>query len=66
MHMQAEIVRVEGRETLTLTGHNNYIQGVAWDPLNEHVVTQSADRSVKMYPVSILCVLVYSVYRTHN
>ena len=35
-----------------LPGHTSYVQGVAWDPLNEMVVTQSADRSVKMHAVS--------------
>jgi chromatin assembly factor 1 subunit B len=29
--------------------HNSFIQGVAWDPLNEFVATQSSDRSVHIY-----------------
>ena len=29
--------------------HNHYVQGVAWDPLNEYVATQSSDRSVHIY-----------------
>lgn len=29
--------------------HNAYVQGVAWDPLNEYVATQSSDRSVHIY-----------------
>ena len=29
--------------------HNHYVQGVAWDPLNEFVATQSSDRSVHIY-----------------
>ena len=64
--LQAEILRVDGREreAIPLTGHTNYVQGVAWDPLGEYVVTQSADRSVKLYPVSVCrsncgCVGVY-------
>jgi len=29
--------------------HNNYVQGVAWDPLNEYLATQSSDRSIHIY-----------------
>lgn len=29
--------------------HNHYVQGVAWDPLNEYIATQSSDRSVHVY-----------------
>lgn len=29
--------------------HNHYVQGVAWDPLNEYIATQSSDRSVHIY-----------------
>lgn len=29
--------------------HNHYVQGVAWDPLNEFIATQSSDRSVHIY-----------------
>ncbi|KAK9463444.1 WD40-repeat-containing domain protein [Lipomyces oligophaga] len=29
--------------------HNHYVQGVAWDPLNEYVATQSSDRSVHIF-----------------
>lgn len=29
--------------------HNHYVQGVAWDPLNEYLATQSSDRSVHVY-----------------
>ena len=29
--------------------HNNYVQGVAWDPLNEFLATQSSDRSIHIY-----------------
>ena len=29
--------------------HNHYVQGVAWDPVNEYVATQSSDRSVHIY-----------------
>lgn len=29
--------------------HNHYVQGVAWDPINEYIATQSSDRSVHVY-----------------
>ncbi|EPY51436.1 CAF assembly factor complex subunit B [Schizosaccharomyces cryophilus OY26] len=29
--------------------HLHYVQGVAWDPLNKYVVTQSSDRSLCVY-----------------
>lgn len=32
--------------------HNHYVQGVAWDPLNEFLATQSSDRSMHIYSIS--------------
>lgn len=32
--------------------HNHYVQGVAWDPLNEYIATQSSDRSMHIYNIS--------------
>jgi chromatin assembly factor 1 subunit B len=29
-----------------ITDHNNYVQGVSWDPLNKFIATQSSDRLV--------------------
>lgn len=29
--------------------HTHYVQGVAWDPLNEYLATQSSDRSVHVH-----------------
>ncbi|TLD17172.1 uncharacterized protein PgNI_00253 [Pyricularia grisea] len=29
--------------------HSHYVQGVAWDPLDEFIATQSSDRSVHIY-----------------
>ncbi|KIW07052.1 uncharacterized protein PV09_01943 [Verruconis gallopava] len=29
--------------------HSHFVQGVAWDPLNEYLATQSSDRSVHIY-----------------
>ena len=31
--------------------HNHYVQGVAWDPLNEYIATQSSDRSMHIYSI---------------
>lgn len=32
--------------------HNHYVQGVAWDPMNEYIATQSSDRSMHIYSIS--------------
>lgn len=32
--------------------HSHYVQGVAWDPLNEYIATQSSDRSMHIYQIS--------------
>lgn len=32
--------------------HNHYVQGVAWDPMNEYIATQSSDRSMHVHRVS--------------
>jgi chromatin assembly factor 1 subunit B len=39
----------EGQMVRQIAEHNHYVQGVAWDPLNEFVATQSSDRSVHIY-----------------
>src|ERR1700753_2612097 len=33
--------------------HSHFVQGVAWDPLNEFVATQSSDRSVHIYSLKL-------------
>ncbi|KAG0636194.1 WD40-repeat-containing domain protein [Tuber brumale] len=38
-----------GQMVRQIAEHNHYVQGVAWDPLNEFVATQSSDRSVHIY-----------------
>ncbi|KAK5171791.1 Chromatin assembly factor 1 subunit [Saxophila tyrrhenica] len=38
-----------GHTVRQIAEHNHYVQGVAWDPLNEFVATQSSDRSVHIY-----------------
>lgn len=32
--------------------HTHYVQGVAWDPMNEYIATQSSDRSMHVYSIS--------------
>ncbi|ODA77545.1 hypothetical protein RJ55_07174 [Drechmeria coniospora] len=47
------IARIYSANTGTLVRqiaeHSHYVQGVAWDPLNEFIATQSSDRSVHIY-----------------
>ncbi|KAJ9151904.1 WD40 repeat-like protein [Pleurostoma richardsiae] len=47
------IARIYNAATGTLVRqiaeHSHYVQGVAWDPLNEYIATQSSDRSVHIY-----------------
>lgn len=33
----------------SLTGHRHYVQGVTWDPLGEHILTQSTDRTMRVH-----------------
>ena len=40
---------IQGQTVRQIAEHNHYVQGVAWDPLNEFVATQSSDRSVHIY-----------------
>ncbi|KAF3938755.1 Coronin-7 [Dactylella cylindrospora] len=39
----------KGSMVRQIAEHSAYVQGVAWDPLNEYVATQSSDRSVHIY-----------------
>lgn len=32
-----------------LKEHNHYVQGVAWDPQNKYILSQSTDRSINIY-----------------
>lgn len=43
------IVLSKGQCVRQIAEHNHYVQGVAWDPLNEYIATQSSDRSVHIY-----------------
>ena len=56
-------VLTKEKESLILTGHTGYVQGVAWDPLGEMVVTQSADRTCKMHMVNDYS---YLMITSHN
>jgi chromatin assembly factor 1 subunit B len=40
---------VSGQLIRQIAEHQHYVQGVAWDPLNEYIATQSSDRSVHIY-----------------
>lgn len=50
------IVRIfdleKGLETRQLQDHSLNVQGVAWDPLGEYLVTQSSDKSVIFYTIN--------------
>lgn len=59
-------VLTKEKESLILTGHTGYVQGVAWDPLDEMVVTQSADRTCKVHMVSNLAMWEETLKSTAN
>ncbi|CAD6896157.1 unnamed protein product [Tilletia controversa] len=44
-----------------ISEHCHHIQGVAWDPLNEYLATQSSDRSVHVHSI-----LPRGTHNTHN
>ncbi|GAA5957764.1 hypothetical protein JCM3765_003758 [Sporobolomyces pararoseus] len=41
-----------GQALHRIAEHTNYVQGVAWDPKNEFIATQSSDRSMHVYSIS--------------
>jgi chromatin assembly factor 1 subunit B len=43
------MLKCTGQLIRQIAEHSHYVQGVAWDPLNEFVATQSSDRSVHIY-----------------
>lgn len=45
----ALLTKRSGQLVRQITEHSHYVQGVAWDPLNEYIATQSSDRSVHIY-----------------
>ncbi|KAF2863293.1 WD40 repeat-like protein [Piedraia hortae CBS 480.64] len=52
----ARIINVSTAKTVgQIAEHNHHVQGVAWDPLNEYVATQSCDRSVHVYALKNKC-----------
>ena len=48
---KAEILRIRTKHATTLSGHTNYVEGVAWDPYNTMVVTQSTDRTCIVHAI---------------
>lgn len=42
-----------GQLVRQISEHSHYVQGVAWDPLNEYIATQSSDRSVHIYGLKL-------------
>lgn len=47
--LAADRVCCTGTLVRQIAEHSHYVQGVAWDPLNEYIATQSSDRSVHIY-----------------
>src|ERR1700761_7607030 len=43
------VLTLTGQTVRQIAEHNHFVQGVAWDPLNEFIATQSSDRSVHIY-----------------
>ena len=39
----------KGKAVIRLNNHNHFIQGVAFDPRMKYIVTQSSDRTVKVW-----------------
>ncbi|KAL7418057.1 WD40-repeat-containing domain protein [Mrakia frigida] len=45
------IVGSTGTCIKAIADHSHYVQGVAWDPLNEFIATQSSDRAVHIHRI---------------
>lgn len=43
------LTRLSGYLVRQIAEHSHYVQGVAWDPQDEFIATQSSDRSVHIY-----------------
>jgi chromatin assembly factor 1 subunit B len=41
-----------GKCVCEIAEHSHFVQGVAWDPMNEYIATQSSDRSMHIYRIS--------------
>lgn len=41
-----------GRPILNNKDHKHYVQGVAWDPLDQYIATQSSDKSMHVYQIT--------------
>ena len=48
---KAEVIRISSRHSIPLKDHTSYVQGIAWDPFNKMIVTQSADRSCRVHHI---------------
>ncbi|XP_053212128.1 chromatin assembly factor 1 subunit B-like [Panonychus citri] len=46
-----------------LAGHKGYVQGVAWDPADNYIITLSTDRSLRVFNTSSKR-LIYKVYKS--
>jgi WD40 repeat protein len=40
---------IRGKQVQEFRDHTHYVQGVTWDPLSRYLVTQSSDRSCRIY-----------------
>ncbi|KAN0065411.1 Chromatin assembly factor 1 subunit [Thecaphora frezii] len=50
----ARIINVQdGHVIREISEHNHYVQGIAWDPLQEFIATQSSDRSVHIHSLQL-------------
>ena len=50
-----ERIKLDTRSAMqkTFSGHRHYVQGVAWDPLGECILTQSTDRTMRVLRSSV-------------
>lgn len=42
----------DGKCIKEIVEHSHYVQGVAWDPMNEYIATQSSDRSMHVHKIT--------------
>ena len=49
--MEFQLESLNGRVAMQkcFSGHRHYVQGVAWDPLGEHILTNSTDRTMRVH-----------------
>ncbi|RYH27220.1 hypothetical protein EON65_13740 [archaeon] len=61
MDGKSEVIHIHKKDSIMLPNHTSYVQGVAWDPCNRILVTQSADRSVRVHQVRVVWELGYDI-----